>query len=184
MLLLLLLLLLLVLLLLLLFLLLLLLLILLILLLFLVLIFVLVLILLLLLLFLEHLHSLHKVVTCVVVFRVVAERLLVSRNGFVVLLLCKIGIAEVVVTLGKLFLVLFTVKQLRGFLILGLCLGILVLFEKRIAQVVVPLERIAVFLQSAAVVHLCCGEILLVVLLVASAYIGGFLLCKSPCCTE
>lgn len=73
---------------------------------------------------------------------------------------------------------------MRGFLILSLRFGILVLLEKCIAQVVMPFEGVAVFLQSAAVIHLRSGEILFVVLFVSSAHIGGFLLCKSTCGKE
>ena len=78
--------------------------------------------------------------------------------------------------LGIARFVVFLVEHLRGGGEFRQRIFVLVLFEKGVAEVIVCLVAILVFLQTAAVVDLRFGVVLLLVLAVAFAHIAGFFL--------
>ena len=124
-------------------------------------------------------HRLDEVISRVVVGWVGAQRLLVRGYGLVVLLLREMTVTDVMHRLGVTGLVFLLIQHLRCGLELCLRVGVLVLFEERVAEVIMRLVAVLVFLQTAAVVDFSLGIVLLVVLAVAAAYVRCFFLRES-----
>ena len=81
--------------------------------------------------------------------------------------------------LGVAFRALFAVQHLRCRLELSLCIGVFVLLEQRVAEVIMCLIAVLVLIQAATVVNLRLGVVLLTVLLVAATYVTRLLLGES-----
>ena len=76
----------------------------------------------------------------------------------------------------SLLLVFFRVNQLRRFHKFLRSFRVFILPEKRVAEVVMRLVRLIIFLQSATIIHLRFGEVILVVVTIAVTDIRCFLL--------
>ncbi len=143
------------------------------------LIFVLLILLILLLFFLllQHLLSINKVVARFVVFRIVAQRLLVRLDAFGKLAHLQQRIADIVVGCCRTLFVVAGQCGCRLELLGGF--GKFLLTIERIAQVECASKRFVVFFQTFAVIDFGIDKFFLFVGFVATAHIAALFLCQT-----